>query len=153
MSRRLTLDQLRASRDRLTDIREAAIRELTRTDAKIRKINLQIARAKKAATKRLEAETTAWHAANPPAQYVPPPAEITAIEDQLEVPEFLRRSIARGAPDIEAAAQIKAEQEEKRLTKSRNRIATMKAKKAGDTKKMPLSGRAALAFIDRPEQE
>jgi hypothetical protein len=37
--------------------------------------------------------------------------------------------------------------EEKRLAKSRARIAKLKAKQRGDLRKMPLSGKAALAAI------
>jgi hypothetical protein len=46
------------------------------------------------------------------------------------------------------ADKLRAEIEAKRLAKARGRIAKMLAKKNGDTKRMPLSGRAALRYID-----
>ena len=66
-------------------------------------------------------------------------------DDKLEIPTFLRREPPQA--DIEARIQIEVEQANKRLRRSRARIATMKAKKAGDTKKMPLTGKAALDHI------
>jgi hypothetical protein len=58
-----------------------------------------------------------------------------------EIPSFLRRS-----PDPIAEA-IKAGQAETKRLKAKGRIAKMKAKQAGDLKKMPLTGNAALAAI------
>ena len=69
-----------------------------------------------------------------------------AVLGDLDIPDFLRRETARKLDKVEAEL-IKAETETKRLAKSRGRIAKMKAKKAGDTKKMPLSGKAALDHI------
>ncbi len=71
-----------------------------------------------------------------------PPA--TPVSDDLAIPDFLRRE---PQADIDARIQIEVEQANKRIAKSRARISKMKAKKAGDTKKMPLSGRAALDHI------
>ena len=76
-----------------------------------------------------------------------------AGDNELEIPEWLRRAgpIGDKTPaslkDLEARAQIEAEQANKRIAKSRARIEKMKAKKAGDLKKMPLSGKAALDHI------
>lgn len=62
--------------------------------------------------------------------------------DDLEIPGFLKRT------KLDPVAQaIKDEQDELKRTKSRGRIETMKAKQRGDTKRMPLSGRAALEAI------
>jgi hypothetical protein len=66
----------------------------------------------------------------------------------LDIPEFLRRGqAAQKAADAVIADQIKAEQAATKTAKARGRIATMKAKKAGETKKMPLTGKAALDAI------
>jgi hypothetical protein len=64
-----------------------------------------------------------------------------------DIPAFLRR---QSSPSP-VADQIRAEIEEKKKAKARGRIATMKAKKAGETKKMPLTGKAALAAIRSAE--
>ena len=73
----------------------------------------------------------------------PAPAPDLAVAHPLDtsIPSFLRRT-----PDP-VAEQIKAEQAETKKKKAAGRIATMKAKKAGDLKKMPLTGKAALAAI------
>jgi hypothetical protein len=63
---------------------------------------------------------------------------------KLDIPEFLRR---QSAADVAVAEQIKAEQAETKRLKAQGRIAKMKAKKSGDTKRMPLTGKAALAHI------
>lgn len=71
-------------------------------------------------------------------------AQVAPVPEQpdLGIPAFLQR------PKLDpVAAEIKAEQDETKLRKSRGRIAKMKAKKSGETRKMPLSGRAALAAI------
>jgi len=60
-----------------------------------------------------------------------------------DIPAFLRRQTAP-SPVAEA---IRQEQAETKRLKAKGRIAKMKAKKAGDLKKMPLTGKAALAAI------
>jgi hypothetical protein len=62
--------------------------------------------------------------------------------DDLSIPSFLRRT-----PDP-VAEQIKSDQEATKRQKAKGRIEKMKAKKRGDLKKMPLSGKAALDLID-----
>jgi hypothetical protein len=57
------------------------------------------------------------------------------------IPSFLRRS-----PNPVAEA-IKVEQAETKRLKAQGRIAKMKAKQSGETRKMPLTGKAALAAI------
>jgi hypothetical protein len=70
---------------------------------------------------------------------VPPPSQ--AKEVDTSIPSFLRRS-----PDPVAEA-IKVEQAETKRLKAQGRIAKMKAKQSGETRKMPLTGKAALAAI------
>ena len=69
-------------------------------------------------------------------------AALLAQNPDLGIPNFLKRK-----PDTVAAEEIKAEQAETKKAKAAGRIAKMKAKKAGDLKKMPLSGKAALDYI------
>jgi hypothetical protein len=72
-----------------------------------------------------------------------PPAPVALAERDDDIPAFLRRQ----KPGNPIGDQIKAEIEEKKKAKARGRIATMKAKQSGDTRKMPLTGKAALAAI------
>ena len=90
--------------------------------------------------------------------WVEPAARVTSLtlsglegpDANLDIPGFLRRQGPSPA-DVAAAEALKAEQAELKTAKARGRIATMKAKKSGDTKKMPLTGKAALALINSEE--
>lgn len=66
-----------------------------------------------------------------------PPAK-----DDLAIPAFLDRA----KPDP-ATEQIRQQIKENIARKARGRIERMKAKQRGDLKKMPLTGKAALAAI------
>jgi hypothetical protein len=78
-----------------------------------------------------------------------PKGDLAATADAGDIPEFLRRGVAaQAAADKVIADQIVAEQATTKTAKARGRIAKLKAKKAGDLKKMPLSGKAARALID-----
>jgi hypothetical protein len=66
----------------------------------------------------------------------------------LDIPEFLRRGkAAQEAADQVIADGIREEQAATKKAKAAGRIAKLKAKKSGELKKMPLSGRAALDAI------
>jgi len=80
--------------------------------------------------------------------------------EDLSIPDFLQRGQAaqKAANDAADAAdqrlndllianEIREEQANRKTAKARGRIATMKAKQAGDTKRMPLTGKAALAAL------
>jgi hypothetical protein len=69
------------------------------------------------------------------------PAQSPAALDTA-IPDFLKAG--QGDP---VAEQIRAEQAEIKRRKSAGRIAKMKAKQSGETRKMPLTGRAALDAI------
>ena len=128
--------------------------KLTRAMRQLSKLRLQRRRLEKAAAKpkvtvqasvpahpTVDSETTLGA--------LPPPEVKTtpAIDD---IPEFLRRGVAASkAVDEVIAEQIKSEQAETKKVKARNRIEKMKAKQRGDTKKMPLTGKAALEFINK----
>lgn len=62
------------------------------------------------------------------------------IADSLDIPTYLKR-------DAKAAAEIKQEIADKKRTKALVRVEKLKAKKSGETKRMPLQGKAALAAI------
>jgi len=74
----------------------------------------------------------------PPAPRAPVPPK---IDD--DIPAFLRRQ-DNTSP---VADEIRAQRAEIKKAKARGRIATMKAKQSGETRKMPLTGKAALAAI------
>lgn len=75
-------------------------------------------------------------------------SEMTGADLRDEaIPAFLDRRKAGEAKDAARAAEIRAEQAERKKLKARGRIEKMKAKQAGDLKKMPLTGRAALDAI------
>lgn len=66
----------------------------------------------------------------------------------LDIPEFLRRAREEVADEmIDVAAEILKEQAATKKAKAAGRIAKMKAKKSGETRKMPVSGKAALDLI------
>lgn len=64
----------------------------------------------------------------------------------LDIPAQFRRPVVNKA-DEAAKQEIIAAQQAKAKTKTRSRIEKLKAKKAGQTKAMPLTGKAALAAI------
>ena len=90
----------------------------------------------------IAAETTAATNVEPPAP--PPQAPALASVDDLAIPTFLQRKRDSEMRDKIAADAIRAEQAERKQSKARARRETAKAKQAGDLKRMPLTGRAAL---------
>jgi hypothetical protein len=79
----------------------------------------------------------------------PEPMAVTYMRSLVEqaappidtsIPDFLKR-------DDAVAEQLRAEQAETKKKKAQGRIAKMKAKQSGETRKMPLTGRAALDAI------
>lgn len=81
------------------------------------------------ATKAIEAASVAKPVDNP--------------DEFLAIPGFLKRSKA----DQEAMDKAQAERDERAKLKAKGQAETRKAKRSGDTKKMPLTGRAALEAI------
>lgn len=78
---------------------------------------------------------------SPSALKTHPTVELTAGSE--DIPAFLRRS-----SPVDAVAQAMLdEQADLKKRKARGRIAKLKATQAGETRKMPLTGKAALAAI------
>jgi hypothetical protein len=73
--------------------------------------------------------------------------EPPAPKDDLSVPTFLQR--AKNPADEVAKAEILAAQAEHKKRKAVSRTAKRKAAAKGETRKMPLSGKAALAYIEK----
>jgi hypothetical protein len=71
------------------------------------------------------------------------PVKPGIVAECPDIPDFLRR---QSQPDP-VAEQIREEQAATKKAKARGRIEKMKAKKAGELKKMPLTGKAALDHI------
>jgi len=69
-----------------------------------------------------------------------------ASADPGEIPAFLVRR-QKSPADEQAAAQIRAEQAERKTRKAAASKARSKAKARGELRRMPLEGRAALAAI------
>jgi len=131
---------------KLADLR----RKLARLDARLAKAGAEHQTVKTTEAIKMDGQPTAMKsvpavptAAPPVANAAPEPAAAPAADDKLDIPGFLRR---RSPLDATAQA-IQDEQDGRRKAKSRGRIATMKAKQAGDLRRMPLQGRAALAAI------
>ena len=90
------------------------------------------------------AETIMRELAAPDPTPVKMPQPKPVAEIDTSIPAFLQRKLDP------VAEQIKTEQAEIKKKKALGRIATMKAKKSGETRKMPLTGKAALAAIRNP---
>jgi hypothetical protein len=141
--------------NRLSAQREGCIASLIRYEDRLKIARRKLDRLKRAAIKALEKDA----ATLPPSIPVPPAkatTEITnipvmelPIADDSDIPTFLDRRKIGDQKDKEAAAKIAAEQAERKTLKARGRIAKMKAKQNGETRKMPLTGRAALEAIRR----
>ena len=81
--------------------------------------------------------------------HLPEPAFVKLAADKKEgIPDFLLRTQEEAeAKDAAAREAIKAELAERTKAKAAGRIAKMKAKQSGETRKMPLTGKAALDAI------
>jgi hypothetical protein len=99
--------------------------------------------------------STTWSKPSTTVADIDPPVEVLAAIKEVAVhdvdagiPDFLKRGVAaQKAVDEVIADQIRDEQEATKKKKAQGRIAKMKAKQSGDTKRMPLSGKDALRAI------
>jgi len=80
--------------------------------------------------------------------FATPPGPVMG-DSNLDIPDFLKRAQMAAAEDlIDTAADIlRKEIADAKAAKARGRIAKMKAKQSGETKRMPLTGKAALAAL------
>ena len=120
---------------RVTAQREACLAAFVKFEAKLKKLRKQVERLAKPVKQK----------AKPVATESEGPAILAT--DEPAIPDFLRRTVVAKAKDAEAAEAIRRELAERKTAKARGRIAKMKAVQAGDTKRMPLTGKAALAAI------
>jgi ribosomal 50S subunit-associated protein YjgA (DUF615 family) len=137
MAKRVTLEYVEASIARWQTRLRRAVRA-------VEKLEKQRKRLVKAQTDLAIAPATATRP-----KPKPEPLAVTIMRELAEpapaldtaIPSFLRR-----APDP-VAAQLKAGIAETKRLKAKGRIAKMKAKQSGETKRMPLTGKAALEAI------
>jgi hypothetical protein len=145
--------ELRATLDRAVTRRDQAIETLVRNAALIKKLKLSLGRLERAAQAFVPVSISQGELL-PPVEPVAVTVEMNddvtdipfselPIADKLDIPAFLRRD----QKDAAARAEIEATNAERKKRKTIARIAKMKAKDAGELRKMPLTGKAALAAI------
>lgn len=133
MAKKQTLESINAAMSRWqTRLRRAA--------NMVAKLEGQRRRLEKAASKP-KATPAPKEPVKPPAPERTPLPAATPVAIDTSIPEFLQRT-----PDP-GTGQLKAELADQKARKTAGRIAKMKAVKSGETKRMPLTGRAALAAI------
>lgn len=141
----------RAQLDRLTEQREETIARLIRLDAKVKAARRQLARYEKLAAQPPKPKPEPKVEVKPePKKPVSDVTDISMSEmrgDDLRIPDFLQRKAEGDRKDAEAKAQILAEQAAGKRKKSLARVGKILADKSGESRKMPLTGKAALAAI------
>jgi type IV secretory pathway VirB10-like protein len=130
---------------RVTAQRDACLTNLVRYEAKLKGLRRQVERLARA----IAAEKAKPVEQPKPKPKLPDvkPLPLPQATEEPTIPDFLRRTAEAKAKDAEAAEAIRQEQAERKTAKARGRIAKLKAAQAGDTKRMPLTGKAALAAI------
>lgn len=129
------LQQLEVTIERWGRKLEAADRTVQRSVRMITKLQRQRQRLQKAMAKPPAVKPTQVESVQPLPKAIIEEARATA--DEPAIPTFLQRPFN----------PYEAEQREAKRAKSRVRIEKMKAGQSGDTKKMPLQGKEALAAI------
>jgi hypothetical protein len=139
--------------DELEKIREARLRwqsRLTRAVNAIKKLDAKEKRLiKKAAQPKRERSVSPTPQVSAPVT-APAPSKldplIVATSDALDIPAIFRRAPLSDA-DKAAADAIKTERAELKKRKAAGQAAKRKAKLSGETRQMPLTGKAALEKI------
>jgi hypothetical protein len=134
---------------RALDERERLFRRLTLNERKLVELRRHHARLARKLTERLEGEAAPKPATVQESAPAAAPAPAQANPDGLDPPDFLDRSrkLAGDKRDELARAAILAEQAERKKLRAQNRADERKAKLSGATRRMPLTGKAALAAI------
>jgi hypothetical protein len=134
MARKPTLETVTASMARWQTRLRRAVRAIEKLEKQKKRIEKSVAKPK--------AEPLAVTIMREIAAPDPTPGVICRAVPDTGIPAFLQRKKLDPV-----AEQIKAEQVETKKKKAAGRIAKMKAKQSGETKKMPLTGKAALEAI------
>ena len=132
---------------RLTEQREHAFRRLAIIHNRLSDERRRLARLQKELGKgpTLTPERVRAALSEMPAvkREAPPPSP----PELPDIPDFLRRSKAAEDRDAKVRAEIEAEVAARKAAKTKARIAKMKANLSDETRRMPLTGRAALKRI------
>ena len=140
-----TIEQINAARKRWKSRLKRAINALDKLDRQEKRLQAKLRLSQKMVAEVFAEEKLAqpeW-----PAEGRAPSRSVKPVPDPDPIPDFLRREAEGRHRDQIAADTIRKEQAERKKLKAHNRIAEMKAKKSGATKRMPLEGKAALAAI------
>ena len=129
------------------------VKLLAKLERQRRRMQKAMAQARAAAADELV--TTAAPVPAPVQEEAPPPiVAAPAPADELEIPTYLRRTADGNAKDAAARAEIEAAQAAEKKRKAERAAAKRSIKKqvldaelTGQRRKMPLTGRAALAAI------
>jgi hypothetical protein len=138
----LRLKRHRETEDTLAKVleqRDALITKLVRNDAKLKLLQRAKARLERAMAKASPLPVSVAEGKLLP-EVKPEP--VAVLNDPI--PAFLQRTKEK---DAAAAQAIRDEQAERKRLKAQVRTEVRKAKQAGDLRKMPLTGKAALAAI------
>lgn len=127
--------------------RDGCLANLVRYEIRIKALRRQVQRLERAMAQPVTAkpEPKPQPAASAPASKASDVTDIPVSE--LPIPDFLDRRKSAEQRDKIARDAILAAQTERKKNKARVRIETMKAKQSGATKRVPLTGKAALEFI------
>ena len=147
------LHKLRNQIARLEASREAAIKTLVKAEVQLPKLESKLRRMTAKTLKRIDQEVAQLDAEHQP-DLVKQAAPMGMVNDgemvaEPDIPEFLDRT-----KDEEARAEIEAEQAAQKKAKTERRLAKLKigqeikqAELTGQRRKMPLTGKEALAAI------
>jgi hypothetical protein len=158
-----------ATLTRLLEQRDNIVAKLVRLELKVRATRKLVDRQQRAMVKTMTPATVPVSVAQAELLPEPKPEPKAVLNDPvpdlatgqppkadgLEIPAWMRRTkegdaaakAASDAADAAACAALVAEQAQRKRLKSLARIGKMKAKASGATKQMPLTGKAAAAFI------
>jgi hypothetical protein len=135
MAKRQTEEQVIAS---LTRWKSKLKRSITMID----KLERQLKRMQRTAPAKPKGELTIIEWGVSGVREIAEPPKVEKAEIDTSIPPFLQRNKVDPVAD-----QIRQEQADLKKKKAAGRIAKMKAKQSGETRKMPLTGKAALAAI------
>ena len=134
--------ELTTNIDRALAARDVLIGKLVKLEGKLKVMLRQRQRYAKLAA---AAPKPAPSPTSTPKPAPTPKPTVEAAADDM--PAFLARTKEGDAKDAAAREGILRERAERERVKSRGRNDKSRAAKRGDTKRMPLTGKAALAFI------
>jgi hypothetical protein len=142
MTKKQTIEQIEASIARWQTRLRRAVRAVEKLEAQKKRLVKRLANLPDLAIAPPLATAVMSHPPSLPINS--PTGNVPSLNQPIDtsIPDFLQRKKLDPV-----AEQIAAEQQETKTAKARGRIAKMKAKQSGETRRMPLTGKAALAAI------